>query len=120
MREYKFRAWDKIHNEMIEWEQYKDEMVSNDFWDKNLVVMEWTGLTDKNSKDIYTGDVFTVTQGCNNSIDGKFIVRLGRSDGSYLGFGINNRSVISLNNSNVALTVIGNIFENKELLEYEN
>ena len=60
MREIKFRAWDKWKNKMI-------QPHSGDFiawhamsnWKECLDVMQFTGLHDKNGKEIYEGDIIT-------------------------------------------------------------
>ena len=65
MREIKFRAWDKAHEKIftskspgsaISWALDENgflEIISS--W--NIVLMQFTGLKDKNGKEIYEGDI---------------------------------------------------------------
>ncbi len=60
MREIKFRAWHKKAKKMVDWK----ELVTN--WllqnilrdgDENIELMQYTGLKDKNGKEVYEGDI---------------------------------------------------------------
>lgn len=59
MREIKFRAWISNQNRMVGWEG--DDCVSyflrEMIFDNNVILMQFTGLLDKNGKEIYEGDI---------------------------------------------------------------
>ena len=62
-REIKFKVWDKLENKMLDWGKLVNycnaSRVIN--WierlDDDRIVMQYTGLKDKNGREIYEGDV---------------------------------------------------------------
>ena len=131
MREYKFRCWDTENKEMLKVQEldFEDTFYGgrlsirtdkyNDYFDmEDMVLMQYTGLKDKNEKEIYEGDIVKI----NDEIIAKVIW-----DNDYLGYFLyanEENSIDSFENGEQPLydywgsiEVIGNIYDNPELLE---
>lgn len=123
MREYKFRAWDNYNQEMINWEQYKYELVSDDFINHEkgpLTIMQYTGLKDMKGKEIYEGDI--IEGGYFSPLTNKFISKLyevNYRDGSYMAKLIGWSPYGDTWLNFIEGKIVGNIYENKELLKGE-
>lgn len=109
MREVKFRAWNKAKNRM-EYDVYKEY--------DNL--MQYTGLKDKNDKEIYEGDILS-TEIKDKTIENK-IIASGNTVVEYKDckFGVVwgwHKDFIGLDGfCNATFEVIGNIYKNPELV----
>ena len=130
MREIKFRAWD-IGQEMLDHEnlmsqrysKYDDDNISNDTSHK---IMQYTGLKDKNGKEIYEGDILE-----NKRSGGVFEVLWGVPNESYAGWAVKwklqdfdighiNYDLLYFKERMDNCEILGNIHENPELITKED
>jgi hypothetical protein len=106
MREIKFRAWDGVemyHSERKLWRIFNEHAD----WQ---AIMQFTGLKDKNGKEIYEGDVVTADM---KGITVKALVRYSEEKAM---FGLSLIGMAPFYEFR-DLEVIGNIYENQELVE---
>lgn len=123
MREIKFRVWDKLYKVMrevlsIDLEKKKvicpprghefSEWYNQHLSFNEVLPLQYTGLKDKNGKEIYEGDIF-------RTYLRHVAVVEWSNDGRFLGFTAE-RDIIYVDMV-PAIEVIGNIYENPELLE---
>ena len=104
MREYKFRAWDKRFKRMV----YDSPMAILFLNDSDHELMQYTGLHDKNGKEIYEGDIVN-----GESDYGKVIGEVNWED-SFAGWAIGNTRMSAFRL--LTCKVIGDIYSNPELL----
>jgi len=115
MRIIKFRAWDTedctMHygldlenGDMGYFPEAKIDLCDEHVGVKKPVLMQFTGLLDKNGKEIYEGDIVEpIEKGYGSS---PFIVEMMQGYWS-----------IAMFKTNTALVVVGNVYENPELIK---
>lgn len=123
----KFRAWDKELQTMLDVSliDFKKRVLVGEHWkfgETNFVsfddikLMQSTGLKDKNGKEVFVGDIIKCTRGCPHEV---YLEK--EYGGTYIG----GMPAIYLKGirEGYAWTeheeIIGNIYENPELLEVE-
>lgn len=134
-REIKFRAWNKVSKKMMLWEDINrfgnlNKLISLD----HVIVMQFTGLKDKNGKEIYEGDVIKIHYGAKINTDQLWICEFrdgafGLGDNGYPGFTsfilytdqlMTNKVIDYRPNLSEALEIMGSIHQNPELLTLAN
>lgn len=122
MREIKFRAFIKEINEIreVEYINFLKKMISfpNKFCKEyylnadfdEIELMQYTGLKDKNKKEIYEGDIVILHNGkykvIFNTEEARFVLR----DDEF------EMNIPFTNNNNERMEVLGNVYENPEVL----
>lgn len=142
MREIKFRAWDADDKRMCfqvyvgteGWhgEYWTDGMMTSCFSDvnhKDNVLMQFTGLSDKSGKEIWEGDVVSYTyvndygatlKDLEDDIKNKVIREVVFKNGQFWPICMFNTDYHDFDDKDlifIHFEVLGNIYENPELLE---
>lgn len=128
MREIKFRLWCKNKKEWEKdpwWIGCDNNLYCciagqlRDLRKENHILMQYAGLKDKNRKEIYEGDIVNITSQyeTDEPIDrnSEVIFRDGNFTTKFHDLSV--REKIVKGEGNWLMVVIGNIYENSELLE---
>ena len=122
MKEYKFRAWDSLAEKMYSWTELLNQNLKNIFTIPEQCgyhLMQYTGLKDKNGKEIYEGDIIFI-KGETKLLDIKGKVEYSNTFAQFI---ITNTGSIVNETEPLGdyeeenIEVIGNIYDNPELLE---
>jgi uncharacterized phage protein (TIGR01671 family) len=112
-RPIKFRVWDKRETKGMSTKNMLYDAQLHHFWQDfvdypGYELMQYTGLTDKNGKEIYEGDIIHLKFG---ELNANLVVKWDK----YMGLKYHNGGWTSLVHVGTHGEVIGNIFENPEL-----
>lgn len=135
----KFRAWDKELQTMIDVSliDFKKSVLVGEHWEfgetnfinfDGIKLMQSTGLKDKNGTEIFEGDIIDTTdyEGGLSSVGNPF-VKIERDKYGFVVTGDFPDSPITIKEfeagrkfAGVEVTIVGNIYENPELVEADN
>ena len=134
MREIKFRAWLEGTHGNLTFENpimdYDVTLNPEGFWCDveggwdihgvyyTIPIMQFTGMKDRNGKEIYDGDVIDVDcSGVGGAFqDGRYVVKFFLPDCAFCLEQIDGQNAISFNEC-YDYEVVGNVYENPELLK---
>ncbi len=121
MNRFKFRAWDKVKKEMIQVDRLASDNTGEivDIWYepicdwaglKDFELMQWTGLFDRNGKEIFEGDI------CQYYPNDPLLVVWDQKESQFR-LKILSRKYSDYLRFDLDVEVIGNEHQNPELLE---
>lgn len=128
-REIKFRAWDdgymlQGHSFCINADNSVSYLNNKGEWTNkhNLILMQYTGLKDKNGKEIYEGDIIESFDSENKPI--RHLIEYSSYDAKFIGTNTDGLDALIKLKSDLRQdwiirydkSIIGNIYENPELL----
>lgn len=129
MRDIKFRCWDTENKEMLDIQEldYRDSYngqpmirttMYRDYFDtEDMILMQYTGLKDKNGKEIYEGDIVEIKGYSNKGYNTGLVKEIYVVEFKDFCWSCGTKSLLNLATINWAsIEVIGNIYANSELL----
>ena len=120
MREIKFRQWISKNKQM----EYGAGIVKDGHWQgfssvcfNDDPIMQFTGLKDRDDKEIYEGDIISLINPYDD-VETKDFARVVFSQGYVGGWvaTVNDKDFLNIGTRTKNVIVVGNIYENPELL----